>query len=229
MKRTHREFVGSPTVSPGKHQITNWMLQQSTIPHPEKTCLYLVGDVSGLKRHVNDKRDLGFVDILQHMVCEIADHTFNALACEARMNSEFDGLRLCRTDIVDLAEKHPFGSIGHLDYDTASAFTRTELNNLIRLCSCGIDNIHAVFVQRNRTNELSLLWPERPDVTTGLGGQYEWLPRGGVMKYGPPRQSDIMYALLEHHIGDRYDFYIRPYRGVGTTPMIGIVLNRLPS
>lgn len=232
------EYVGRSTNGVGKTNASTWAANLSKFQRQRNLCIYLVGDISGLERHINEKRALGFTDLGTHIIVERAPKTFQALRSHltalSHKNPEYAKIRVVHGDIVQEAKKHPIGSISHLDFDTASQFTRAILAQVIELCSLEIDNIHCVFDQRAQDPaELEALWPRERDPETRLGGNYESRKRGGVMKHDiPPAQHLTLtrilkaYVMSDYEVSETISYPGSRKPGKAGSSMMMVVLNR---
>ena len=232
------EFVGRSTNGVGKTNASAWAFDRSKFQRERKLCMYLVGDVSGLRRHIDEKRKMGFNDLGAHIIVERAPNTAKALQLAVQRMSmtdpEYGKIRVVHGDIVQEAKKHPRGSISHLDFDTASSFSRAMLAQVIELCALDIDNIHLVFDQRVRNPaEIEALWPRERDPETRLGGKYESRKRGGIMKHDiPPAQHTILtqiikaYVMSDYEVSETLSYPGKREAGKAGSSMMMVVLNR---
>jgi hypothetical protein len=231
------EFIGRSTNGVGKTNASAWAANITKFQRDRNLCIYLVGDVSGLQRHIDEKRRLGFTDLGTHIIVERAPNTARALREAlnelASRNPEYAKIRCVHGDIVTEAHRHPVGSISHLDFDTASSFDRRMLATVIQLCSLEIDNIHLVFDQRANPAEIEALWPRERDPETRLGGKYESRKRGGVMKHDiPPAQHTILtrilkaYLMSDYEVSETLSYPGKRSAGKAGSSMMMVVLNR---
>ena len=205
----------SPTTTKGKITATKWALNRSV--RGNGLAVYVVGNLEGLQRHIDDKIKLGYSTERQ-IVVEIDKKQHMALLRHNKcLGFPLNPEQIKYGNIFKVALLI-INNIGHLDLDFAHTFDEQTHRYLAEILNGNIPNVHIVFNTRTRNKYWEKVAPQRCRVP-----ENRWC--GGIFKTCPTQSQKVTIPEIIRDLCN-YDIDILPYRGKGRSPMLMMVLNK---
>jgi hypothetical protein len=135
-----------------KVEATQWA-QENSEATGKGLCIYLVGGIGGLERHIREKKKLGFKNLRNHIIVEVDPNTAINLAKVCK--KKYPSITVIHGKLEDIPEVL-FKYIEHLDYDGIEPMQFSIYDYLERVLKHGgINNLHWVGQGRSPKIELS--------------------------------------------------------------------------